>query len=121
MTVLWHRNRRNRNFLPYRNRNDLRIRFRNQIWIRIQYKILYNKKSQKIKNERPTFWEIIPTGTAFDIENARFCTNFLLENYAKYGLNSEPEPEPKADQEPKLFQSRNRNRNKPVCFHNTAK
>jgi hypothetical protein len=43
-----------------------------------------------------------------------FFTNFLLlENFAKYCLDPEPEP--------KLFQSPNRNHNKSIRFHNTVK
>jgi hypothetical protein len=67
-------------------------------------------KSQKIKNERPTFWEI--NDASSDIEKARFCTNFLLlENRAKYCLDPQPELKSEPETEPKLFKSWNRKRN----------
>jgi hypothetical protein len=49
-----------------------------------------NIKSQKIKNEMPTFWEILLLLT---LERGRFFTNFfLLKNRAKYCLDPKPEP-----------------------------
>ncbi len=60
----------------------------------------WDKNVKIIKNERPTFWEIM---LLLALKNTRFVTNFvLLENYAKYCLDPEPES--------KLFPSRIRNR-----------
>ncbi len=48
------RNRRNRNFLPWRNQDRNALRVQNRIWIRIQH-----QKIQKIQKERTTFREIM--------------------------------------------------------------
>jgi hypothetical protein len=86
-SVLWNRNRRNRNFFDFPEPECIRIR--------IHHKMEYKKT---------IFLGYI---AASNIENARFCTNLsLLINFAKYCLDPELEPEPK------LFQIRNRNRNR---------
>jgi hypothetical protein len=58
---------------------------------------------------------------ASDNEKARFCTNvLLLENFAKYYLDPEPELDTEPEPESKIFQSRKRNRIKLLRFHSTA-
>ncbi len=90
-------------------------------FIRTVSNIKWNKKSQKVKNERP---KILGNNAASDILKVRFLQILLLlENRAQYcpEPESEPELEPEPEPEPKLFLSRSsRNLKKALRFHNTV-
>ncbi len=84
-------------------------------WIRIQHKM---GNSQKILNERPTFWKIMLLLTMLRQDLLQM---FCCWKTAKYCLDREPESEPEQEPELKPFQSRYQTRNKsvPVRVHST--
>jgi hypothetical protein len=91
--------RRNRNFLPLRKRNrwyrnSLRFRFWFLTGFGSGFKIKWSIKIKRIKNEMPTFWEIM---LLLRLKKQDFVQ--LLLKCDKYCLDPGPEPKP----EPKLF------------------
>ncbi len=73
---------------PDQNRSAFRFRFRNRVWIRIQQRMEH--QSQKIKNERPIFWE---NNAASYIEKRDFVEKLRAGSETGTFPRSEPEPQ----------------------------